>query len=257
MLGQQEQPAAAAKTTEARNQYQSLRELFNGESSTPCLASDVHDQTNDKGKEVHKKLPTIIVLEEECQNAEHGWADDAPVAAAAAETVFHQKNGEIDQKGKGKVHQTNPPKLLADAMKSSIINPFSLSSSPSSFLHLEGASFSSWSKPNNSLSGLDLNLAPDEQGGDLQCLMSTNMNQPPQHSNTVLPFGYSDLQRGVGLLNPMGPFPMQQPNLLSAELLVPSGGRFIMEGRRMRNLDLNQPPPQEAQNEVENHNLRD
>ncbi|KAL5125241.1 hypothetical protein HKD37_02G005493 [Glycine soja] len=168
----QEQPAAAAKTTEARNQYQSLRELFNGESSTPCLASDVHDQTNDKGKEVHKKLPTIIVLEEECQNAEHGWADDAPVAAAAAETVFHQKNGEIDQKGKGKVHQTNPPKLLADAMKSSIINPFSLSSSPSSFLHLEGASFSSWSKPNNSLSGLDLNLAPDGNAD-----MSPNVNQ--------------------------------------------------------------------------------
>eukprot|EP00256_Glycine_max_P031777 XP_006576088.1 uncharacterized protein LOC102660543 [Glycine max] len=166
----QEQPAAAAKTTEARNQYQSLRELFNGESSTPCLASDVHDQTNDKGKEVHKKFPTIIVLEEECQNAEHGWADDAPVAAA--ETGFHQKNGEIDQKGKGKVHQTNPPKLLADAMKSSIINPFSLSSSPSSFLHLEGASFSSWSKPNNSLSGLDLNLAPDGNAD-----MSPNVNQ--------------------------------------------------------------------------------
>ena len=56
----------------------------------------------------------------------------------------------------------------------------------------------------------------------------------------------------------MGPFPKQQPLLLSAELLVPSG----MEGRWMRNLDLNQPPPQdeeleEAQNEVDNHYLRD
>ena len=122
MLGQQEQPAAAAKTTEARNQYQSLRELFNGESSTPCLASDVHDQTNDKGKEVHKKFPTIIVLEEECQNAEHGWADDAPVAAA--ETGFHQKNGEIDQKGKGKVHQTNPPKLLEEQHHQPILFKF-------------------------------------------------------------------------------------------------------------------------------------
>ncbi|XP_028198782.1 uncharacterized protein LOC114383330 [Glycine soja] len=202
------QEPAAAKTTRASNQNLSFGEPFYGENSTPCLASDRHDQTNDKGKKVHQTIPAIVL--DQSPNAELGCSD-APASG----------------------------------------------SRPSS-LHLEGANTSCWSNPKNSLSsGLDLNLAPDEQGGDLQCLMSTNMNQPPQHSNTVLPFGYSDLQRGVGLLNPMGPFPMQQPNLLSAELLVPSGGRFIMEGRRMRNLDLNQPPPQEAQNEVENHNLRD
>ena len=206
MLGQQE--PAAAKTTRASNQNLSFGEPFYGENSTPCLASDRHDQTNDKGKKVHQTIPAIVL--DQSPNAELGCSD-APASG----------------------------------------------SRPSS-LHLEGANTSCWSNPKNSLSsGLDLNLAPDEQGGDLQCLMSTNMNQPPQHSNTVLPFGYSDLQRGVGLLNPMGPFPMQQPNLLSAELLVPSGGRFIMEGRSMGNVDLNRPPPEAAQNEVENHNLRD
>ncbi|KAK7385637.1 hypothetical protein VNO78_31388 [Psophocarpus tetragonolobus] len=211
-----QEPGAAENTT--------IRETFNGQTSMPWLI-----QSTEKEKE---------------KTTEHGCAN-----ALAADTSFHHKNGETD-KGKGKM-LARPSKLLTDAMRS--LNPITPSNSWPSFSHSEHSSLSTIrSNPNNSLHDIfDLNQVPDHDE-DLQALISPNMsqqtrtfnngqmlNQQPQRTNNAFPLSYENLQRGIGILNPMGPFPVQLPQSPSAEPLPPSN-RF-MEQMWMRNHDHNQP----------------